>query len=330
MTDLVSATPSSVSSEVQFGCHPGGYQRQDLTRRRFGKLTVTGIAHFTETGRAMWACACECGGYAEASSRELKEGKKTCGCGGRKELAGKRFGTLTVIEYSGRAYTGTGRPNGAEWRCRCDCGEELRVLSSRLTTGGVKQCNKCREANKKKSAALRQREKIREAMDKKAKQHLAYILGEDDLALLKIGRRFGKLVVKSMSWESKSAKCDCDCGGATEVSALDLIWGRELSCGCEDVEELIYGVLTGEHIKIGVSTKFWHRMQAIHVGSPFDVEVLCLLPNGTPQKEMRIHKMLKEYRTHGEWFSEEDFILDALTSSRDADDLVEKVKEAAQ
>ena len=172
--------------------------------------------------------------------------------------------------------------------------------------------------------------KIQDNVDKKAKQHLAYILGEDELALLRVGRRFGNLVVKGVSWERKSAKCDCDCGEMAEVPALDLIWGKELSCGCEDVEEIIYGVLTGEHIKIGVSKKFWHRMQAIQTGSPFDVEVLCLLPNGTPQKEMRIHKMIKGYKTHGEWFSEEGFIVDALTSSKDADDLLNRIKEAVQ
>jgi hypothetical protein len=278
----------------------------------------------------MWACACDCGGYVELSSTQLKKGgKKTCGCGGRKELAGQRFGSLTVVRFSGYVCVGKSKNRVAEWLCKCDCGEELRLTGNRLTSGGVRQCSRCAALRREQNRSLRRQEKVAKqeeaARRKKEEEHLAYLLGEDDLALLKTGRRFGKLAVESVLWESRSAKCSCDCGKTTEVPATDLTWGRELSCGCETVEEIIYGVLTGDHVKIGVSKKFWHRMHALQTGSPFDVEVLCLLPKGTPKKEKEIHKMLKKHCSHGEWFRADLSIVSALCLSKDADDLVLRI-----
>ena len=50
-------------------------------------------------------------------------------------LSGCRFGKLTVIERA---------PNNANgkvmWRCKCDCGKETVVISSRLYTGKTKSC----------------------------------------------------------------------------------------------------------------------------------------------------------------------------------------------
>lgn len=51
-----------------------------------------------------------------------------------KNIAGNKFGMLTVIEKSksinGKAY----------WLCKCDCGNETIVSGSNLRTGAVKSC----------------------------------------------------------------------------------------------------------------------------------------------------------------------------------------------
>lgn len=60
----------------------------------------------------------------------------------RKELKGRRFGTLTVIEWLGCL---NGK-NGV-WLCKCDCGEEAKITTTHLTSGHSKSCCKCR--NKK-------------------------------------------------------------------------------------------------------------------------------------------------------------------------------------
>lgn len=54
---------------------------EDLTGRRFGKLTVIQRASDTKNRGPLWACRCECGGETTARSHHLKQGgKKSCGC----------------------------------------------------------------------------------------------------------------------------------------------------------------------------------------------------------------------------------------------------------
>ena len=50
------------------------------------------------------------------------------------DLAGKRFGRLTVIERSG--FCG----NDIGWLCRCDCGTGIRVAGAQLRGGLTKSC----------------------------------------------------------------------------------------------------------------------------------------------------------------------------------------------
>lgn len=50
------------------------------------------------------------------------------------DLSGRKFGSLTVLKYVG---TQGGR---AQWRCRCDCGNESAVRGSYLTSGHTISC----------------------------------------------------------------------------------------------------------------------------------------------------------------------------------------------
>lgn len=60
------------------------------------------------------------------------------------ELAGKKFGRLTVVEEAGRAN------KFVLWRCRCDCGNEVIVRSSALNRGVIQSCGcKSRDTLKK-------------------------------------------------------------------------------------------------------------------------------------------------------------------------------------
>lgn len=52
----------------------------------------------------------------------------------RRELAGERFGRLTVTGYS---HTSNGK---AYWDCSCDCGGTKKVVSSSLTGGVTRSC----------------------------------------------------------------------------------------------------------------------------------------------------------------------------------------------
>ena len=50
------------------------------------------------------------------------------------DLTGRKFGRLTVLRRDG---TANGR---VAWLCKCDCGNEIAVLSTSLTSGNTRSC----------------------------------------------------------------------------------------------------------------------------------------------------------------------------------------------
>jgi len=58
----------------------------------------------------------------------------------RKDRIGKKYGKLTLLEYTGPHPRG----RGALWRASCECGREREVLASDVATGRVRTCGKCR------------------------------------------------------------------------------------------------------------------------------------------------------------------------------------------
>lgn len=53
----------------------------DLTRQRFGKLTVIQKATTKKSGQLRWECICDCGNKIETESWSLRKGlTKSCGC----------------------------------------------------------------------------------------------------------------------------------------------------------------------------------------------------------------------------------------------------------
>lgn len=53
----------------------------------------------------------------------------------RLNISGKRFGRLSVIEFSHTTNYGK-----SMWKCRCDCGREKIVMGSHLTSGATQSC----------------------------------------------------------------------------------------------------------------------------------------------------------------------------------------------
>lgn len=129
-----------------------------------------------------------------------------------KDLTGERFGRLTVMELDPTPYLSpSGKPT-RRWRCRCDCGNEVTVLTNALTgRNGTRSCGCTRSGSTR--AALAQ-----------------------DLT----GQRFGRLTVlratdlpepepngNRLGWV-----CRCDCGKEIVSTGKLLHSGRVLSCGC--------------------------------------------------------------------------------------------------
>lgn len=185
-------------------------QRQDLTGRRFGKLTVLGKTGKTEDRYTVWHCRCDCGREIDVNTKKLTRGTITnCGCIPKKnakngtileDLTGQVFGSLTVLSRA------ENRGKRASWNCRCSCGNEKIVTAQNLKSGRTKSCG-CRRYH-------------REGC-------------HEDLT----GKRFGKLTVlypagkideeSAMGWH-----CRCDCGQETDISERKLLYGISKSCGC--------------------------------------------------------------------------------------------------
>lgn len=55
------------------------------------------------------------------------------------DLTGKKFGMLTVIGQAEKKIFPSGQKQ-TQWLCKCDCGNEVIVLSHNLKTGNTKSC----------------------------------------------------------------------------------------------------------------------------------------------------------------------------------------------
>lgn len=181
----------------------------DVTGKKFNRLTVLSII-LPYTGR--WLCRCDCGNIRAVKVASLNNGgTKSCGCIRAenvrkaifKDLTGKRFGKLLVIEKSDQKKSGKNK--NTLWKCLCDCGKIHFTITSCLTCGHTKSCG-CL------GRTASQRRMPNET-----------------------GNRFGKLVVieKTKTHTGKAVwLCKCDCGGEKLVSGKNLRNGKVKSCGC--------------------------------------------------------------------------------------------------
>lgn len=181
-------------------------QRNDLTGRKFGKLTVLGPTEQREGHYVVWRCRCDCGKECTVSTYHLHSSAAvSCGClpkprsSAPLDLTGMRFGSLTALER------GPNKRGRTAWRCRCDCGKEKLVTTQDLRRGSVKSCGCMAHSSP----------------------------GYRDLA----GRRIGYLTVlcKTEKRDYKGSvlwKCRCDCGNVVLYSEDALVHSRTVSCGC--------------------------------------------------------------------------------------------------
>ncbi len=109
-------------------------QFEDLAGKVFGKLTVI---KFIERIKSCnyWLCQCNCGAKKRVSEYHLKSGHtKSCGCLFRKDIKGKRFGRLLVLEFAEIINKKT------FWTCECDCGTLKNFREDGLQRGDSRSC----------------------------------------------------------------------------------------------------------------------------------------------------------------------------------------------
>ena len=119
-------------------------QREDLTGKKFGKLTVVEMLYnFNGTKTTKCRCTCDCGKENVIRiAYELKQATdSSCGCGKKayvrksrgKEIDGQKFGRLTVLE------TLWNEPP-VKVKCKCECGTIGVYNKVDVMTGHTKSC----------------------------------------------------------------------------------------------------------------------------------------------------------------------------------------------
>nr|WP_297873513.1 hypothetical protein [uncultured Blautia sp.] len=178
-----------------------GERTYDLTGKRFWMLVAEKYV-----GKGSYLCKCDCGNEKIVKTGKLNSGEvKSCGCMKAKDLTGKRFGRLTVIKKDHIHIVPSG---GKYWKylCKCDCGNEVSVLSNSLRNGAVVSCGCYRK----------------ERLHEKTFKNLS-------------GGRYGRwLVLEEFKMENEKTYwlCQCDCGTRKYVRADQLLSGDSKSCGC--------------------------------------------------------------------------------------------------
>ena len=104
---------------------------EDLTGKKFNRLTVLCLGERNSCNQLQWKCKCECGNIILATTTYLKTGHtKSCGCYNKEmsflknsiDMTDKIFGELTPIKAT------TKRRNGSViWECQCSCGKTTFV-----------------------------------------------------------------------------------------------------------------------------------------------------------------------------------------------------------
>lgn len=122
----------------------------DLTGTKYGRWTVIKKAESFSAKSPLWECVCECGTVRAVLRNHLRSGhSRSCGClksevssrtNSAKLEAGMVFGRLTIIERCGSQRTHDKRASSALWLCRCECGNETKATSYKLTSGYKISC----------------------------------------------------------------------------------------------------------------------------------------------------------------------------------------------
>ena len=117
------------------------------------------------------------------------------------DLAGKKFGDLTVKESAGKD-----KWRSKLWLCECTCGNTVIVATRRLINGWKTHCG-CKNTRK---------------------QNL-------------INQKFGDLTVKELAgsdkWRRRTWLCECTCGNTVKVASNQLTKGERTHCGCKSLKK---------------------------------------------------------------------------------------------
>ena len=162
-----------------------------------------------------WKCRCLiCNNTAVIDGANIRSGKtKTCGCqtNKKKDLTGRIFGKLIVLnENLEHHYTSNTRKR-IFWDCKCQCGKTTIVTTSDLTSGHTTSCG-CQ----------------------------TYKTKNENFEKQTINKKFNFLTALEPTNErnpydaAKIWKFKCDCGNIVYYPINRVKSGHNISCGCKN------------------------------------------------------------------------------------------------
>lgn len=244
----------------------GHKSKINLVGKQYGYWTVIDKAesYISPKGanQSRWLCQCICGKQKTIFQSSLCRGKSTsCGCMSantahkKADLTGRIFGNLVVV----RRVDDYVSPRGArvpKWLCKCQCGNEIEVISSSLRNGDTKSCGCLNKKSNKAGisgtkALLPGLKKCTTYEDAKTEKRNRITI--DDV----IGKQFGNLTILSCVEKKRNINeshflCRCTCGEKRIVTLHALKKNNTISCGClnrthwSEIEGRKYGELTVE------------------------------------------------------------------------------------
>lgn len=116
----------------------------DLTGKTFNYLTVLERSENNNHKAVYWKCKCVCGKIIDVAGADLTRGTtKSCGCMKKilcreartKNMIGKRFGKLLVLEVAGQD-----SDLSFNYLCQCDCGNTKIINGVNLRKGITTSC----------------------------------------------------------------------------------------------------------------------------------------------------------------------------------------------
>lgn len=193
----------------------------------------------------------------------------------KRDLTGKRYGKLTVLERTDK------RKNGCiVWRCHCDCGKDVELSSRKLKEGVTTSCGCEARPNDLTGQRFGSLTVLGQTEKRTSNRSVLWCCrcdcGKEVLLARNVlvsgnttscgcwarrelddlsGQRFGKLTVVSFHGKTNGHRtwnCRCDCGKETVVRESNLKNGLSKSCGCEHSPKKILHFVNGtclEHLQ---------------------------------------------------------------------------------
>lgn len=115
----------------------------NIAGQTFHRMTAIEPVGRSRDRAIVWRFKCECGNSLNVPATRVVNGHvKSCGCQRSQsakrhavDLVGAIFGRLEVIERAGSNQYGA-----AQWRCRCDCGNDIVTTGNSLRRGATQSC----------------------------------------------------------------------------------------------------------------------------------------------------------------------------------------------